>query len=340
MPESTSDNNSLYDLIRRLGRGSGRKKITLNRRVLIFFFFLLLSILFWFLTVMNKQYTSEISYPVRYIRFPDEKVLVNEIPDRLDLTVNAGGYTLLRYHWRARIAPIIFDVNSFSLNTLRNDPSTLYILTTYAKDRIARQLSPEIEILDIDPDSLIFQFASRIEKKVPIQINLDLEFEKQYLQTGPFRIEPDSVLISGPEIILDTIHLVQTELSGMIGVNEPFEQELELQRLNRVDMNPSEVWVQVPVEMSTEASIKIPVEVINLPDSLILRAFPGQITVNFQVGLSTYETLNEHFFRAVIDYAEAGNMLGKKLQVKLDRMPDYIQSVNYTPKTVEYILEK
>jgi len=80
--------------------------------------------------------------------------------------------------------------------------------------------------------------------------------------------------------------------------------------------------------------------VINHPDSLILRAFPGQITVNFQVGLSTYETLNEHFFRAVIDYAEAGNMLGKKLQVKLDRMPDYIQSVNYTPKTVEYILEK
>jgi hypothetical protein len=340
MPESTSDKNWPYDLIRRLGRGSGRKKTTLNRSVLIFFFFLLLSILFWFLTVMNQQYTSEISYPVRYIRFPEEKVLVNEIPERLDLTVNAGGYTLLRYHWRSRIAPIIFDVNSFSLNTMGNDPSTLYILTTYAKDRIARQLSPEIEILDINPDSLIFQFASRIGKKVPVQVRLDMEFEKQYMQTGPFRIEPDSVLISGPETILDTIHKVATASSAVLNVNESFEQELELERLSKVDMDPSEVWVRIPVEQFTEASIRIPVEVINLPDSLVLRTFPAQISVNFQVGLSAHETLNEHFFRAVVDYAEADNMLGKKLQVKLDRMPEYIQSVNFTPKTVEYILEK
>lgn len=340
MPDKTSDNTSLHDLIRRLGRGSDRKRITLNRKVLIFLFFLLLSILFWFLTVMNKEYTTEISYPVRYIRFPEEKVLVNNIPERLELTVNASGYTLLKYNWRSRIAPIIFDVNSFSLNTLGNDPSTVYILSSYAKDRVAKQLSSEIQIIDINPDSLIFQFASRIEKDVPVLVNLDLEFEKQFMQVGPYKIEPDSIRISGPELILDTIYSVQTESRSINSVNKPFEAELKLLRLNKVDMDPSEVWVQVPVEQFTGASLKIPIEVENLPDSLVLRAFPAQITVNFQVGLSAYETLNEHFFRAVIDYNEAGSMLGNKLQIKLDRMPEYIQSVNYTPKTVEYILEK
>lgn len=340
MPVNSSKSTRLYDLLRRLGRGTDRKKITLNEKVLIFFFFLLLSILFWFLTVMNKQYTTSISYPVRYIRFPEEKVLVNNIPERLELTVNASGYTLLRYHWRSRIAPIIFDVNSFALNTLRDDPSTLYILSTYAQERIARQLSSEIQIIDINPDSLIFQFARRIEKDVPVQVNLDLQFKKQFMQVGPFKVEPDSIRISGPELILDTIYRVQTESPGIIDVNKPFQEELKLLRMNKVDMDPSEVWVQVPVEQSTEASLKIPIEVVNLPDSLVLRAFPAQVTVSFQVGLSAYETLNEHFFRAVIDYKEAGNMLGNKLQVKLDRMPEYIRSVSYTPKTVEYILEK
>ena len=75
-------------------------------------------------------------------------------------------------------------------------------------------------------------------------------------------------------------------------------------------------------------------------DSLLLRAFPGKVKVSFQVGLSDYETINEHFFRAVVDYSEAGNMLGNKLQVKLEKKPEYIRSVNFTPKTVEYILEK
>ena len=62
--------------------------------------------------------------------------------------------------------------------------------------------------------------------------------------------------------------------------------------------------------------------------------------VSCQVGLSAYETLNEHLFRAVVDYAEAGTMLGSKLQVNLVRVPEYIQALNYTPKSVEYILEK
>ena len=109
MPDKTSEKIRFIDLISRFGGGPGRKKITLNRRVLIFFFFLFLSVLFWFLTAMNQEYTATISYPVRFYRFPEEKVLVNEMPDRLELTVNATGYTLLRYQWTSRISPILFD---------------------------------------------------------------------------------------------------------------------------------------------------------------------------------------------------------------------------------------
>ena len=317
-----------------------RKKITLNRRALIFFFFLLLSILFWFLTVMNKEYETSISYPVHYIRFPEKKVLVNDIPDRLELTVNAGGYTLLRYQLQSRIAPIIFDVNSFSLNTVLGDPSTLYILTSYAKDRIAKQLSPEMEILNISPDSLFFQFADKVSKKVPVEPAITISFEKQYMQVGPYLVEPDSVTISGPKMIIDTIKAVDTEPIIMSDVNRSFEMELEMQPLHKVEYDPLEVWIQVPVEKFTEASVKVQIEVINMPDSLILRAFPPTVTISCQIGLSAYETLNEHLFRAVIDYADVGKMLGNKLQVQIIKMPVYIQSVNFTPKSVEYIVER
>ena len=308
--------------------------------MLIFFFFLLLSILFWFLTVMNKDYVTSISYPVRYIRFPEKKVLVNDIPDRLELTVNAGGYTLLRYKLQSRITPIIFDVNSFSLNTVLGDPSTLYILTSYAKDRIARQLSSEIEILSISPDTLFFQFADKVSKKVRVEPDLDISFEKQYMQVGPYLIEPDSVTISGPKIMIDTIYVAKTVPVTMKDINKSFDMELEMKPLHRIEFDPLEVWIQVPVEKFTEASVKVQIEVINMPDSMLLRPFPPTVTVSCQIGLSAYETLNEHLFRAVIDYAEADQMLGNKLQVKIIKKPMYIQSVNFTPKSVEYIVER
>jgi hypothetical protein len=116
--------------------------------------------------------------------------------------------------------------------------------------------------------------------------------------------------------------------------------ELEMQPQHKVEYDPLEVWIQVPVEKFTEASLKVQIEVINMPESLLLRPFPPAVTVSCQIGLSAYETLNEHLFRAVIDYAEVGNMLGNKLQVQIIKMPVYIQSVNFTPKSVEYIVER
>ena len=327
-------------MTKRFTRVSERKKVTLNKRFLIFFFFLLLSILFWFLTALNKEYITSISYPVRYFRFPMDKVLVNDLPDRLELTVNASGFTLLSHKLKSRLTPITFDVNSFSPNTFRNDPSAVYILSGDAKDEISRQLSNEIEILDINPDSLIFRFATRTSKLVPVHPVLSIGFEQQFMQTGPYVLEPDSITVSGPEVIIDSIDAVETEEFNMAGIKESFNQELKIRPLNKVDFNPVEVWLQVPVEKFTEASLTLPIEVLNLPDSLVLRTFPGNVKVSCQVGLSAYETLNEHLFRAVVDYAEAGTMLGSKLQVNLVRVPEYIQALNYTPKSVEYILEK
>lgn len=326
--------------MRRLTRVSDRKKITLNRRVLNFFFFLMLSILFWFLMAMNKDYITTISYPIRYIRFPDDKVVVNDIPDRLELTVNASGFNLLSNKLRSRLTPIIFDVNSFSPNRFRNDPSSFYILSSYAKEGISRQLSSDIEILDIKPDSLIFNFARRAEKRVPVHPVLNLSFEKQYMQVGPLNLEPDSILISGPGVIIDSIMAVETEELKMSGISRSFYEEIKLRPISKVDFNPVEVWLRVPVEKFTEASFTIPIEVVNLPDSLILRTFPGKVNITCQVGLSAYETLNEHVFSAVVDYAETGTMLGNRLQVNLVKSPEYIQALNYSPKSVEYILEK
>ncbi len=341
MQKKETGNRKLGDQIKRFTRGAERKKITLNRKVLIFFFFLMLSVLFWFLTALNKDdYVTSISYPVFFSQFPEDKVLVNDIPDRLELTVNASGFTLLSFQLKSRLTPITFAVNSFSPNRFKNDPNSLYILTSNAKDDIARQLSSEIDILDIKPDSLIFIFADRIKKQVPVVPSLDLRFEQQFMQVGPYILEPDSVTISGPEVIVDSILAVETETFRKLSINESFNQELSLLSVNKIDINPVEIWLKVPVEKFTEASFKIPIEVVNLPDSLILRTFPGKVNITCQVGLSAYESLNEHLFRAVIDYGDVGSMLGSKLQVNLVKIPDYIQAVNYSPTSVEYILEK
>ena len=228
------------------------RRITLNGRLLVFFFFLLLSIIFWFLTALNKEYNADLYYPVRFIRFPEGKALINDVPEQLHMNVKAQGYTLLRYKLKARLKPIVFDVNSFSLNTVPGkSTSFVYILTDFAKEKIQPQMTSEIEILSISPDTLVFQFADVVTKWFDIQLDIQVEFQKQYMQVGPVGLHPDSVNVSGPSSVLDTLKFILTEPVHFTGVNTSIDETVALNEENYLTYSLSEVRVNVPVDKFT-----------------------------------------------------------------------------------------
>jgi len=317
------------------------RRITLNGRLLVFFFFLLLSVILWFLTALNKEYETNLYYPVRYIRFPEGKALINKVPERLQMSVKAQGYTLLRYKLKARLAPIMFDVNSFSLNTLPGkSASYVYILTDFAKERIEQQMVQDMEILSIIPDTLVFQFAELVNKWIPVQPDIRIDFQKQYMQVGPVDLDPDSVNVSGPSVVLDTLEYIATEPATYSGINASVDESLSLVHPENLKLEVTRVDIRIPVEKFTEASFRLPIVVVNVPDSLNLKPFPGSVEITYQVGLSHYENINQHMFRAEVDYLSIENNIGNKLQVNLVKVPEFVKAVRYYPQNVEYILEK
>ncbi len=320
--------------------GSVPQKIKFRRKLLVFSIFLFLSVAFWFLTALNKNYNTNIYYPVQYINLPQNRVLVNELPDRLRLQVNGHGYTLLGYKLRSRLVPIVFNVNSFSLNKIKNSASSMYILTSYARDHIENQLNSELEVISISPDSLIFEFAEVVRKKLPVVPNLEIRYRKQYMQEGELEINPDSVIVSGPDQVLDTLKAITTRKRIIEEADEDLEFSLPLVMDESLTCNQKKVVVQVPVERYTEIRTKVPVFVRNLPDSLYLRIFPNKVTVTCFVGLSQYENIRPHLFRFVADYKEIAGNPDSKLKVELVKKPEYVRSVKFHPGSVDYIIEK
>jgi len=290
---------------------------------------------------MNKEYETVLSYPVKYIRFPKGKVLVNDVPERLDLSVQSRGFTLLRFKLKSRLVPIVFDVNSFSLNTIEDkEPLTVYILTDYAIEKIQQQLSSEIKVVSVSPDSIYFQFADMHSKNVKVNVNLEVEYEKQYMQVADMIIKPDSVMISGPGIVIDTIGYVSTIPEKITGINKNVKLDLKLQPIENVEYSINKVSVTIPVEKFTEVALKIPIEVMNMPDSISLRMFPNDVEIIYRLGLSDFDKVNEHMFEAVVDYADKENNIGDKLKVDIRKAPEYVMITDYHPKNIEYIIER
>lgn len=310
-------------------------KLQFRKRIQLFSVFLLIAAAIWLLNALSKNYTDVIEYPLVYTDFPENKVFVGEMPRHLDLQVNAHGYALLRYKMFKKPVPISFKVSAFNMNRGSNSASA-FILTRYLRDQIAMQLPTELQLLEIKPDTLFFQFADKVTKMVKIKPDFDYTIEKQFTIKDDIMLTPDSVQVTGPDLILDTMKYVYTEKYVLGELNRNYSDKVRLNRQADLEYSTTRVNCSIELERYTELQVSVPVEVLNLPDSIQLQTFPSSIKLNCRVGLSKYDRIETYPFRAVVDYNKIDDGV-MALNVTIQNLPSYLLGYEFNPKTVEFL---
>jgi len=311
------------------------QKLQFRKRILLFSVFLMISATIWLLNAMSKNYTSIIEYPLVYTDFPEDKVSVGEMPGHLDLQINAHGYALLRYKLFRKPVPISFNVSEYNLNR-GQDSSSAYILTRYLRDPISRQLPSELQLLDIAPDTLHFRFAGRVTRMVKIKPDFSYTIVNQFTIKDKIKLVPDSVEVSGPDLILDTMAYVYTQHLNLGELTRNYSDKVRLKQIAELTYNVSKANCSIELERFTELQVTVPIEVLNLPDSILLQTFPSNIKINCKVGLSKYERTESFPFRAAVDYEDIDERV-QTLNVNIQNLPDYLLGHEYSPRTVEFL---
>ncbi len=308
--------------------------------ILVFLICLGLSAFFWLLNSLEKRYTDRISVPVKYINLPKDKQLVGSLPKKLDLIVDGYGYTLLNHKLRLAFSPVLISVNDLTDNILENQNFSRYTIHTSAhKEEIEKQISSEIKIINIKPDTITFNFSYVIERKMKVEPNIGLTFGKNFILRATPYTQPDSVIVRGPVNIMDTMRAVRTRYETIKEVTHNIEKSVLLEQIEGLSYSEKKVALYIDIEQNTEAVFSVPVEVINVPDSINIKTFPGKVKVYCKVGLSSYKKLTENSFKVVADYRKIDRQ-ANKVKVLLTQYPDILLSVDFSPQEVEYIIEK
>ena len=311
------------------------QKLQFRKKILMFSVFLVISASIWMLNALSKNYTSIIEFPLEYTDFPEEKVFVGEMPGHLDLEINAHGYALLRYKMFRKPVPISFKISAFNMNS-RGDGSIDYILTRYLRDQISAQLDPELQLLEIKPDTLHFQFTNRVSKRVKVRPDLAYSVDNQFTIKDGISVSPDSVDLTGPDLILDTLDFISTERVDLGLLTRNFIDKVRLKQIPELVYAVSRVECTIELERFTEMQVPVSIDVLNLPDSILLQTFPSRVILTCRVGLSKYDRIEGHPFRAVVDY-ELIDERTKVLNVSVQNLPLYLLSYEYSPKSVEFL---
>jgi hypothetical protein len=321
----------------RLSEFRNTKHLEWKRKMLVFSFFLAISMVIWLLNALSKNYTTEIKYPITYSKFPENKILVSDVPDHLGLKVSAHGYALMSYKLSNRPIPLSFPVTSFTMNTLNGDTSRLYLLTRYARERVARQLPGELQLLEISPDSLIFRFATEVRRKIPVQPVINFKPGRNFTLKDGVRISPDSVWVTGPDIYVDTLRTIPTKTLELGTLEKSYRGMLQLKEFRRISYDTERLECNIELEKMTEVQVMVPVQISGLPDSLRMQTFPQEVRVTGRIGLSKYERIVPEAFWVGVDYKETLENKSR-LQVQLRTTPEALNGVSFYPQTVEYLL--
>ncbi len=323
-------------------KGSFRRKRNGNDRdIVIFGFFLLLSFIFWYLNSLEKEVEYTIRYPVRYVNLPEDRVLADDLPSRLELYLKGPGYSILKLRMSGNRSPVILDVSSINYRKVPNSKAlNYYVVTSGLIPKLRNQLRVECDITTVKPDTLFFAFDRIIARHVPVKPDVEVNTERQYMVKGALVLEPDSVEINGPKRIIDTLSAVMTKAVRMKGVTESVSKSISLVVPDKCSLSEKKVLVSIPVEQFTEAEVKVPVKLINCPDSIYLRIFPDVVTVRALVAVGDYKKFEQLPFEVILDAARADLNSDEKLPLTFRNVPPFVSSMRVSPSKVDFLIEK
>lgn len=311
-----------------------------NRDVYVFLVFLLIATAFWFMNALRDNYLADFSYPVRFVNVPDDEIVVGGTDQKVAVKVSANGYTIVRQRLNPSFAPLVFDVAQMR-RSAAGENGNAWVLTRSQMNRVREQLLVGMDLVELRPDTLVLKIDKIRDRKVPVVLKGSISFEKQFLQAGDLVFNPDSVMISGPASLVDTIQAVATRSLNVELLSESYQQKVQLERLPNVKLSHSEAELTIPVEPFSEKTISLALQVVGLPDSLQLKAFPSAVELTFRAGVSRFESIQPSDFRAVVDASEVlKNQRPGRLRVRIERVPEQIQSYDFSPLFVEYLLER
>lgn len=307
-----------------------------KRKVKVFLVFLFFSFLAWFVNNLAQSFVGTTSFELDYVNVPQEFLLAEAPKSQLNVRLRAVGFQFIGFGIRKKKIQI-------NLSEVRKKDTAYYIPPSVYRRQIQGQLTGDMELIEMDNDTIFVKFTSLVSKKVPVLPRVNITFAQNHALKDSLDISPKTVTITGPKIQIDTIENVRTSFIEIMNAESDFSNTYTLVKsrdLDKTSFNPSVVTVSGTVYRFSEQVFEVPVTMLNLPDSVQVRMFPDVIKVVCQAQLDTLKEITSEDFIVTADYSKVEGSNQNILPLVLEEKPKGINNAVLRTKEIEFILKK
>jgi len=258
---------------------------------------LLTALVFWFFNALNKDYSTNLRFPVNFQYDQDRYIPVEPLPKGVFMNVSGNGWDLLRKS---------LGVNLPDMNISLERPTEVRkIVGSTLPALLAGQLG-NLRINHVVTDTLYLALDPKGKRKIKVAVDPDnFTFAEDFGRLSPIVVLPDSISLEGPQSVLD--QLPDSILLGIKeeGIKSDFREKVEV-KLPKDDLlkrTPESVEVIFEVVEWVEVNKKIKLIAENAPGSTRVNLVKDSVQCSVQIPKSQMqgpdESVNE--WVAVLD---------------------------------------
>tara|TARA_B000000565_G_C23771451_1_gene372396 strand:+ start:911 stop:1849 length:939 start_codon:yes stop_codon:yes gene_type:complete len=297
--------------------------------IILFFF---VSFSFWILTKLSEDYNSKLTLEIDIINAPDDYIVKKQNINSILVFIKASGFEL--FYNKLFQNKLIVDLEEEKIVD-----DKIVIDYNENKFKLKETLNSNIDISSVFPDQIVIELEEVVNKFVPIVLENELKIKSGYGLRSPVDLSPDSIQVSGPLKEISKISYVSALIDADLNIENDYTADYEIVRDKKISYEFSSGKAVIYVDRYSEKTIKIPILVRGIPDSLDLRLYPNEVDISFQSSIKRLKNISEKDFIVSVSFDSKTKKLSKDLDVSIDSFPSSLKNLKISHKKVEFLIK-
>jgi hypothetical protein len=302
----------------------------MNKKINIIIVSLIFSTVLWVSISLSNEYYTSIKVNLKVIDLPYGYTIATKLPTNVVIKLKGKGWKLA--------AEGFGNVSDFFVSA-KYDSGKIN-LNLYNSLSENRWLANDIEVININPDTLSFRVEKIASKKMKISPHLNLTFKLGYGLAEPVYLYPESTIVYGPWSVINKFSSVPVEYSSFIKTDSRIQQNLSLTPLPGISYDDNSAVLFLDVQKIVDMSFNdLPIKILDIPSDRSIVILPNKISIGVKGGIEFLGKITPDQFKVSVNYRNiVSDTLGSV--VPEIQMPPNLSLLYVKPERLKYIIKK
>jgi hypothetical protein len=250
---------------------------------------------FWFFNALNKTYTTNINFPLRFEYDQENFLPVALLPSYVRLNVTGSGWELFKRSTGVKTDPLDIPLER---------PSEVKKIAGNGLPFIFSNQLSGLKINHVLSDTLFLDLEPKAGRWLKLTLDsVQFKLRAGYGLASEIAIIPDSTFVAGPERIINKLAEPVVLKIPHNNIDEHFIENIpvEVPFADMIIRQPPSVSVMFNVEEMITVTDSVSLEIINIPDQVSDINNTGMVPLTYSVPESLMPDLKRDSIKAVLD---------------------------------------